>query len=62
MLIRQSQQLHRQFALAQYMYNNITEEDKQRLLFSPEKGIWSGYKHPYGFKVRLSTRLNAGSA
>lgn len=44
-------QLHRQFSLAQYMYDNITEEDKQRLLFSPENGIWSGYKHPYGFKV-----------
>lgn len=46
------QQLHRQFSLAQYMYKNITEQDKERLLFSPEKGIWSGYKHPYGFKVR----------
>ncbi|KAI4594788.1 hypothetical protein KJ359_007591 [Pestalotiopsis sp. 9143b] len=45
------EQLHRQFAIAQYMYNNITEDDKERLLFSPEKGVWSGYKHPYGFKV-----------
>ncbi|KAF2641941.1 Clavaminate synthase-like protein [Massarina eburnea CBS 473.64] len=44
------EQLHRQFALAQYMYKNISEEDKQRLLFSPETGVWSGYKHPYGFK------------
>lgn len=34
------------------MYDNITEEDKQRLLFDPESGMWSGYKHPYGFKVR----------
>ncbi len=41
-----------QFALAQYLYNNISEEDKERLLFSPETGVWSGYKHPYGFKVR----------
>lgn len=45
-------QLHRQFALAQYLYNNISEEDKSRLLFSPDTGEWSGYKHPYGFKVR----------
>lgn len=33
------------------MYNNISEEDKERLLFDPETGVWSGYKHPYGFKV-----------
>ena len=45
------EQLHRQFALAQYLYNNITEEDKQRLLFDPDTGRWSGYKHPFGFKV-----------
>ncbi|KAF2786610.1 Clavaminate synthase-like protein [Melanomma pulvis-pyrius CBS 109.77] len=44
------EQLHRQFGLAQYLYNNISEEDKQRLLFDPETGAWSGYKHPYGFK------------
>lgn len=34
------------------MYNHISEEDKERLLFDPETGVWSGYKHPYGFKVR----------
>lgn len=45
------EQLHRQFSLAQYLYNKISEEDKSRLLFSPETGEWSGYKHPYGFKV-----------
>ncbi|KAH6689467.1 hypothetical protein F5X68DRAFT_253818 [Plectosphaerella plurivora] len=44
------EQLHRQFGIAQYLYDNISEEDKQRLLFSPENGVWSGYKHPYGFK------------
>ncbi|KAF7185913.1 hypothetical protein HII31_12786 [Pseudocercospora fuligena] len=44
------EQLHRQFALAQYLYKNITEEDKQRLLFDPDTGRWSGYKHPFGFK------------
>ncbi|KAK1763686.1 hypothetical protein QBC33DRAFT_622659 [Phialemonium atrogriseum] len=45
------EQLHRQFALAQYLYNNnISHEDKERLLFNPETGIWSGYKYPYGFK------------
>ncbi|KAJ5126894.1 Clavaminate synthase-like protein [Penicillium atrosanguineum] len=44
------EQLHRQFSLAQYLYHNITDEDKERLLFSPETGAWSGYKHPYGFK------------
>lgn len=49
------EQLHRQFALAQYLYQNISEEDRERLLFSPETGVWSGYKHPYGFKVRNTT-------
>ncbi|KAG4414427.1 hypothetical protein IFR04_012442 [Cadophora malorum] len=44
------EQLHRQFALAQYLYHNISEEEKSRLLFDPETGRWSGYKHPYGFK------------
>ncbi|KAH8910384.1 Clavaminate synthase-like protein [Coniochaeta sp. PMI_546] len=48
------EQLHRQFAIAQYLYDNISEEDKQRLLFHPEKGVWSGYKHPYGFKRERS--------
>ena len=45
-------QLHRQFAIAQYLYSNITDEDKERLLFDPDTGRWSGYKHPFGFKVR----------
>lgn len=48
-------QLHRQFGLAQYLYNNISEEDKERLLFHPDTGRWAGYKHPYGFKVRLAS-------
>jgi isopenicillin N synthase-like dioxygenase len=30
----------------------MSDEDKQRLLFDPETGKWSGYKHPYGFKVK----------
>ncbi|CED82117.1 gibberellin 3-beta [Phaffia rhodozyma] len=44
------EQLNRQFSLAQYLYDHISEEDKDRLLFDPAKGVWSGYKHPYGFK------------
>lgn len=47
------EQLHRQFALAQYLYEHISEEDKERLLFDPDSGKWSGYKHPFGFKVSL---------
>ena len=34
------------------MYNHISDGDKERLLFDPETGRWSGYKHPYGFKRR----------
>ncbi len=45
-----SPQLNRQFSLAQYLYNKISEQDKTGLLFEPETGRWSGYKHPYGFK------------
>ncbi|RSH90012.1 hypothetical protein EHS25_001345 [Saitozyma podzolica] len=45
------EQLHRQFALAQYLHCNISEEDQERLLFHPEtSGKWAGYKHPWGFK------------
>ena len=44
-------QLHRQFAIAQYLYANISDEDKEKLLFHPDTGRWAGYKHPYGFKV-----------
>lgn len=33
------------------MYDNISEEDKERLLFHPDTGRWAGYKHPFGFKV-----------
>lgn len=50
-------QLHRQFALAQYLYSNISDEDKDRLLFDPDTGKWSGYKHPYGFKVRIPSLI-----
>lgn len=31
----------------------MSDADKERLLFSPETGKWSGYKHPYGFKVGI---------
>ncbi|CAG8900045.1 unnamed protein product [Penicillium egyptiacum] len=36
------EQLHRQFSLAQYLYQNISEEDKRRLLFDPETGCERG--------------------
>jgi hypothetical protein len=39
----------------------MSEEDKQRLLFNPETGRWSGYKHPYGFKVNIGKHLAAFS-
>ncbi|OCF75584.1 flavonol synthase [Kwoniella mangroviensis CBS 8886] len=50
------EQLHRQFAIAQYLFRNFSDEEKQRLLFHPEKrGTWEGYKHPYGFKRERGT-------
>lgn len=52
------EQLHRQFALGQYLYEHISEEDKERLLFEPDaSGKWSGYKHPYGFKVSTTLQM-----
>lgn len=43
-------QLHRQFSLAQYMHSNISESDKQRLLWEPSSGTFAGYKPPLGWK------------
>ncbi|WRT70963.1 uncharacterized protein IL334_007962 [Kwoniella shivajii] len=44
------EQLHRQFAIAQYNHRNISEEEQERLLWHPETGVYSGYKRPYGWK------------
>ncbi|KAL7421071.1 hypothetical protein Q5752_003955 [Cryptotrichosporon argae] len=44
------EQLHRQFAIAQHLHRNISDEDKERLLWNPETGVYSGYKRPYGWK------------
>jgi hypothetical protein len=53
-------QLHRQFALAQYLHRNISEEDQERLLFHPEtSGKWAGYKHPWGFKVGVTASFGS---
>ncbi|THX72337.1 Clavaminate synthase-like protein [Aureobasidium pullulans] len=37
------EQLHRQFSIAHYLFNNISEEDKERLLFHPSTGRWAGW-------------------
>lgn len=42
--------LHRQFALAQYLHANITAEEKQRLLWNPESGLFAGFKPRTGWK------------
>ena len=43
-------QLHRQFALAQYLHANITARDKERLLWNPESGLFAGFKPRAGWK------------
>lgn len=43
-------QLHRQFALAQYLHQNISEEDKERLLWDPKTGVYAGYKRRLGWQ------------
>lgn len=42
--------LHRQFDLAQYTHNNISAEDKERLLWDPSKGTFAGWKPRHGWK------------
>ncbi|OWP04495.1 hypothetical protein B2J93_1354 [Marssonina coronariae] len=43
------EQLHRQFSLAQYLHSNISDEEKQSLLWDPstgrEKGKYDGIEH-----------------
>lgn len=41
----------RQFSIAQYLHANISEEDKAKLLWDPESGLFEGYKAPFGWKV-----------
>ena len=36
------EQLHRQFDLAQFLHRNISEEDKERLLWDPKSGVFAG--------------------
>jgi len=43
-------QLHRQFDLAQYLHRNISEEDKERLMWDPKTGIFAGFKRRLGWK------------
>ncbi|WVQ64258.1 uncharacterized protein L199_002420 [Kwoniella botswanensis] len=43
------EQLQRQFSIANHLHTHLSDEDKERLLFHPDTGLWAGYKHPYGF-------------
>ena len=43
-------QLQRQFDLAQYLHRNISEEDKERLLWDPSSGLFAGFKRRLGWK------------
>ncbi|OCF31057.1 flavonol synthase [Kwoniella heveanensis CBS 569] len=43
------EQLHRQFSIANHLHTHLSDEDKEKLLFHPDSGLWAGYKHPYGF-------------
>jgi isopenicillin N synthase-like dioxygenase len=49
-----SWQLHRQFDLAQYLNGNISQEDKDRLLWDPSTGVFEGFKPRYGWKASSS--------
>ncbi|GAD94114.1 hypothetical protein PVAR5_2735 [Paecilomyces variotii No. 5] len=42
--------LHRQFDLAQYLHENITEREKNELLWDPSTGVFAGFKRATGWK------------
>lgn len=44
------EQLHRQFSLAQYTHHNISDADKERLLWDPASGLFAGWKRKQGWK------------
>ncbi|KAF8857022.1 Clavaminate synthase-like protein [Acephala macrosclerotiorum] len=44
------EQLHRQFSLAQFLHQNISQEDKERLLWDPSTGLFAGFKPSFGWK------------
>lgn len=45
----------RQFSIAQYNYNHMSDEDKLRLKWDSDGGLFAGYKPPFGWKVSLNT-------
>ncbi len=44
------EQLHRHFSLAQYLHSNMSEADKERLLWDPSTGLFAGFKRRMGWK------------
>ena len=43
------EQLRRQFDLAQYLHQKISD-DKDRLLWDPQQGVFAGFKRRLGWK------------
>lgn len=43
-------QLQRQFDLAEYLHRNISDEDKERLLWNPKSGVFAGFKRRLGWQ------------
>lgn len=43
-------QLHRHFSLAQYTHSNISDVEKQRLLWNPSNGVYAGFKPRTGWQ------------
>ncbi|WVQ78698.1 hypothetical protein IAT38_000785 [Cryptococcus sp. DSM 104549] len=48
-------QVHRQFALGKYCFDNITEEEKEKLLWDPNLGHYQGYKPRSGWGSARTT-------
>jgi hypothetical protein len=54
-------QLHRQFSIAQHLHRHISDEDKERLHWDPQSGVYAGYKPPFGWRVSRPLTHSCGS-
>ncbi|WWC65505.1 uncharacterized protein I303_108123 [Kwoniella dejecticola CBS 10117] len=53
------EQLHRQFDIAQYLHQHISDEDKERLHWNPdESGTFAGWKPMWGWRKEKGNKDN----
>ncbi len=52
------EQLNRQFSLAQYLHRNMSDRDKEELMWDPSTGSFAGWKRRLGWKVWNAHTVN----